>query len=77
MLIGFDEKAYGQLAKIPRGEVEAKFKELYAKTIRPTMEHTEKKLEEKGIHLESVEFFFFPVPSVDTFRQTFLKKLNA
>lgn len=77
VLIGFDEKAYGQLARIPRGEVEAKFKELYAKTIRPTMEHTEKKLEEKGIHLESVEFFFFPVPSVDTFRQTFLKKLNA
>lgn len=77
VLIGFDEKAYGELAKIPRDEVETKFKELYAKTIRPTMEHTQKKLEERAILLESVEFFFFPVPSVDTFRTTFLKKLNA
>lgn len=77
VLIGFDEKSYGELTKFPRDEVEDKFKELYAKTIRPTMEHTQKKLEERGIHLESVEFFFFPVPSVETFRQTFMKKLNA
>lgn len=77
VLVGFDEKAYSELVGTPRGQVENKFKELYAKTIRPTMEHTQTKLVEKGIDLGSVEFFFFPVPSVETLRQTFLNKLNA
>lgn len=77
ILIGFDEKKYEDLKNTPRSEVEEKFKELYASTVRNTMEYTQKKLKEKGIHLECVELFFFPVPSVEQFRATFMSKLNG
>lgn len=77
ILVGFDEVTYKQLSGTPRAKVEEKFKELYAKTIRETMEYAQKKLAEKNIGLESVDLFFFPVPSVDEFRTTFMRKLNA
>lgn len=77
ILIGFDEKAYEDLKKIPRNQVEDKFKELYVATVRHTMGYTQKKLEEKGIHLEAVELFFLPLPSVEQFRKTFMSKLNG
>lgn len=77
ILVGFNEATYEQLTGTPRAEVEEKFKELYAQTIRKTMEYTQKQLEDKNISLESVDLFFFPVPSVDEFRTTFMRKLNA
>ena len=77
ILVGFDEATYKQLSGTPPLKVEEKFKDIYVKTIRKTMEYAQKNLEEKNISLESVDLFFFPVPSVDEFRKTFMKKLNA
>lgn len=77
ILVGFDEAAYKKLGDTPRADVERKFKELYARTIRKTMEYAQEQLEAKNISLDSVDLFFFPVPSVDEFRETFLRKLNA
>lgn len=77
ILVGFNEATYEQLTGTPRAEVEEKFKELYAKTIRKTMEYAQEQLVEKNISLESVDLFFFPVPSVDDFRTTFMRKLHA
>lgn len=77
ILVGFDEATYEQLSGTPRAMVEEKFKELYAQTIRKTMDYAQKQLEDKKISLESVDLFFFPVPSVEEFRTTFMRKLNA
>jgi hypothetical protein len=77
ILVGFDEVTYEQLSGTPTAKVEEKFKELYAQTIRKTMDCAQKQLEDKNISLESVDLFFFPVPSVDEFRTTFIRKLNA
>ena len=41
------------------------------------MVYAQKQLKDKKISLESVDLFFFPVPSVDEFRKTFMSKLNA
>lgn len=41
------------------------------------MEHAQEQLEAHKISLDSVDLFFFPVPSVDEFRKTFMRKLNA
>lgn len=62
ILIGYDERMFEDLKSIPRSQVEDKFKELYAATVRRTMGYAQKKMQEKGIHLESVELFFLPLP---------------
>lgn len=77
ILVGFDEAAYKQLGDMPRADVEEKFKGLYALTIRKTMEYAQEQLKAKNISLDSVDLFFFPVPSVEEFRKTFMRKLNA
>lgn len=77
ILIGFDEATYTGLAGTPRAKFEEKFKEQYSKTIRTTMEYAKKQLEVNSISLESVDLFFFPIPSVEEFRKTFMSKLNA
>jgi len=77
VLLGFNEKSYAELVNMPPKEVEEKFKELYKKTIKDKLEYTKNKFEEQGISLESVDLFFFPVPSVDEFRKSFQSKING
>jgi hypothetical protein len=71
ILVGFDEATYEQLSGTPRAEVEEKFKELYAQTIRKTMDYAQKQLEDKKlVSRASIFSFFLSLQSMNSARRS-------
>lgn len=75
VLLGFDAAAYNEITKVSPSETEKIFAEIYKKNVKKTLQFIERKFKEADMHLENIDLFIFPVPSVDIFRKNFQERL--
>lgn len=76
-LIGFDYPAYGKLAGPSSAEVEAAFREQYAKRASQIADQIREKAGERLPPPNNLQFFVMAFPNVALFRKTFAQKIGV
>ncbi|EUC18603.1 HamA C-terminal domain-containing protein [Paraburkholderia hospita] len=76
LLLGFDAKQYNLVASLNLHEAEERFRKLYESVAKKAIQTASNHLSKRGIDLESVDVFMFPIPSVDDFRKRFASALS-
>jgi hypothetical protein len=75
-LIGFDFEAYGELAAKLDGDDEKVFRSRALQELRSLNPAIARALRSVGINRHLIEFFLFPLPSVQDFRDIFQSKIG-
>lgn len=75
-LIGFDFEAFQAITPTEANNAEEKFSELAKKKLKEIVPLLAKKLADNKLNSVPIEIFFFPVPSVQTFRDLFQEKIG-
>lgn len=75
-LIGFDFKAFAAITPADATKAEEKFIILAQKELKEIAPKLAQKLHEAGLGGRPIEIFFFPVPSVQEFRDLFQAKIG-
>lgn len=75
-LIGFDFAAFANVSALDGDTAESKFCELATIGLNEASKSTAKKLSDAGLAAHPIELFFFPLPSVQTFRDLFQDRIG-
>lgn len=75
-LIGYDAEAYSKITATDGDEAEKRFSDLAVEALKQHGKDFATALKAAGLENREIELFFFPVPSVKKFRDTFQAKIG-